>query len=91
MILFFTSYLIDDECSVRAKFLTKLERPHETGISFPSGHTSTVFAGAAFLWQEYNDVYVWSGISEYIAATGTSFFRIYNNKHWLTDAAGAGI
>ena len=44
------------------------------------------------MWQEYKDVSVWYGISGYIVATGTGFFRIYNNKHWLTDvAAGAGI
>jgi hypothetical protein len=27
-----------------------------------------------------------------IVATGTGFFRMYNDRHWLTDvAAGAGI
>jgi membrane-associated phospholipid phosphatase len=32
------------------------------------------------------------GISGYVVATGTGFFRMYNDRHWLTDvAAGAGI
>jgi membrane-associated phospholipid phosphatase len=27
-----------------------------------------------------------------VVATGTGFFRMYNDRHWLTDvAAGAGI
>jgi membrane-associated phospholipid phosphatase len=43
-------------------------------------------------WQEYKDVSIWYGISGYVVATGTGFFRMYNDRHWLTDvAAGAGI
>ena len=31
-------------------------------------------------------------VSGYVVAAGTGFFRIYNDRHWLTDvAAGAGI
>ena len=88
-----TSYLLMTGTVIGLKSLTKVERPDSSGFnSFPSGHTATAFAGAEFLWQEYKDVSVWYGISGYIVATGTGFFRIYNNKHWLTDvAAGAGI
>lgn len=60
--------------------------------SFPSGHTATAFMGAEFLYQEYKDVSVWYGLTGYAVAAGTGFFRMYNNRHWLTDvAAGAGI
>ncbi|WP_264520348.1 phosphatase PAP2 family protein [Flavobacterium sp. N1994] len=88
-----TSYLLMSGTVMGLKSLTKVERPDGSGFnSFPSGHTATAFAGAEFMWQEYKDVSVWYGISGYIVATGTGFFRIYNNKHWLTDvAAGAGI
>ena len=92
-IMLVTSYLLMSGTVMGLKSLTKVERPDGSGFnSFPSGHTATAFAGAEFMWQEYKDVSVWYGISGYIVATGTGFFRIYNNKHWLTDvAAGAGI
>ncbi len=92
-ILLGTSYLMMTGTVVGLKILTKEERPDGSNFqSFPSGHTATAFAGAEFLWQEYKDKSVWYGISGYVVAAGTGFFRIYNNKHWLTDvAAGAGI
>lgn len=87
-----TSYLIMSASVLSLKSITKIERPDGTANAFPSGHTATAFAGAEFLWQEYKDVSIWYGISGYLVATGTGAFRIYNNKHWLTDVvAGAGI
>ncbi|MCF6131217.1 phosphatase PAP2 family protein [Flavobacterium wongokense] len=88
-----TSYLLMSATVMGLKSTIKEKRPDGTDYnSFPSGHTATAFAGAEFLWQEYKDVSVWYGISGYLVATGTGLFRIYNNKHWLTDvAAGAGI
>lgn len=88
-----TSYLLVAATTLPLKSITKVQRPDGSSFnSFPSGHTATAFAGAEFLWQEYKDVSVWYGISGYIVASGTGFFRMYNNRHWLTDvAAGAGI
>lgn len=60
--------------------------------SFPSGHTATAFMGAEFLRKEYWDVSPWIGVAGYAVAAGTGFFRMYNNRHWLTDVlTGAGI
>lgn len=75
------------------KKITKEERPDGSNFdSFPSGHTALAFAGAEFLYQEYKEVSIWYGVSGYVVASATGAFRIYNNKHWLTDvAAGAGI
>ena len=75
------------------KKITRVQRPDGTSRnSFPSGHTATAFMGAEFLYQEYKDVSVWYGVTGYVVATGTGLFRMYNNRHWLTDvAAGAGI
>jgi membrane-associated phospholipid phosphatase len=75
------------------KSLAKVERPDgSANNSFPSGHTATAFCGAEFLWQEYKDVNILYGISGYVVAAGTGFFRMYNNRHWLSDVVmGAGI
>lgn len=88
-----TSYLLLTSTVMPLKSITKVDRPDgSSNNSFPSGHTATAFAGAEFLWQEYKDVSVWYGISGYLVASGTGFFRMYNNRHWFTDvAAGAGI
>ena len=88
-----TSYLILSASVLALKSISKVQRPDfSSDNSFPSGHTATAFAGAEFLWQEYKDKSVWYGIAGYTVATGTGLFRIYNNRHWLTDvAAGAGI
>ncbi|MBF4516114.1 phosphatase PAP2 family protein [Flavobacterium sp. ANB] len=92
-IILATSYLMMSTTVFALKNITKVERPDGTANnSFPSGHTANAFAGAEFLWQEYKDQSIWYGISGYLVATGTGLFRMYNNRHWLTDvAAGAGI
>ncbi len=71
----------------------RVERPDGTSKnSFPSGHTATAFMGAEFLYQEYKSKSVWYGIAGYAVAAGTGYFRMYNDRHWLTDiATGAGI
>ena len=92
-VIFVTSYAIMATTVLGLKSISHVERPDgSSNNSFPSGHTATAFAGAEFLWQEYKDKSIWYGIAGYAVATGTGLFRIYNNRHWLTDvAAGAGI
>ncbi|MCO6162558.1 phosphatase PAP2 family protein [Flavobacterium sp. NRK F7] len=92
-IILATSYLIMGGTVNLVKMTGNEMRPDGTSNnSFPSGHTATAFMGAEFLYQEYKDVSVWYGITGYVVATGTGLFRMYNNRHWLTDvSAGAGI
>jgi hypothetical protein len=88
-----TAYIIMGITVNSTKKLTSIERPDGSSrMSFPSGHTATAFMGAEFLYQEYKDISIWYGISGYLAATGTGFLRISNNKHWFSDVvAGAGV
>lgn len=75
------------------KYTTRVMRPDGSSRnSFPSGHTATAFMGAELLRREYWDVSPWIGVAGYAVAAGTGFFRMYNNRHWLTDVlAGAGV
>jgi PAP2 superfamily len=60
--------------------------------SFPSGHTSTAFAAAEFLHQEFGHHSPWISVAGYTAAAATGYLRMYNNAHWLGDVlAGAAI
>lgn len=92
-IILASSYIIMGGTVNALKYSVNLQRPDESTFnSFPSGHTATAFMGAEFLWQEYKDSSVWPGIIGYSFALTTGMYRIYNDRHWVTDvAAGAGI
>lgn len=64
-------------------------RPNGGEFSFPSGHTASAFAGAAFLHRRYGWRY---GGPAYMLATVVGISRITSNNHWPGDVlAGAVI
>jgi membrane-associated phospholipid phosphatase len=75
------------------KSISKVDRPDgSANNSFPSGHTTSAFAAAEFLHQEYKHRSPIYSILGYAAATTTGILRMYNNKHYLSDViAGAGF
>lgn len=88
-----TAYALMGSTVFAMKNITKIKRPDGSARnSFPSGHTATAFMGAELLRREYWNISPWIGMTGYAIAAGTGFFRMYNNRHWLTDIiAGAGI
>jgi membrane-associated phospholipid phosphatase len=70
------------------KRTVKKERPDGSDrFSFPSGHTSSAFSGAAFLQKRYGwDV----GVPAYIAASLVGYSRVHAQRHdWVDVGAGA--
>lgn len=71
------------------KRIINKRRPNGGDLSFPSGHTTSAFASAAFLERRYG----WKvGIPSYIIASYVGWSRIYANKHDIYDVlAGATV
>ncbi|GLS82699.1 phosphatase PAP2 family protein [Paraferrimonas haliotis] len=67
----------------------KLRPDASTHNSFPSGHTSAAFSGAAFLHHRYGNAWA---IPAYGAASFVGASRLYANRHYLDDViSGASI
>jgi membrane-associated phospholipid phosphatase len=54
-------------------------------LSFPSGHASSAFSVAAVVASEYRDNVV-VNVASYGIATLVALSRIYDDKHWASDA-----
>lgn len=57
---------------------------HAVNSSFPSGHTTVIFAAATVFAKEYKNI-LWVPVAAYGAASLVGLSRITENKHWTTD------
>ena len=65
------------------------QRPNGSSKSFPSGHTSAAFQGAAFIHARYG---LAEAIPAYLAATFVGYSRIESHNHYPKDVfAGAVV
>ena len=64
-------------------------RPGKTSGSFPSGHTTSVFAAATTISDAYPTWKV--AVPAYAAATAVAFSRIYANQHWASDVVAGAL
>ena len=87
---FLKSYITTISTTYVLKNITHKLRPDGTDyMSFPSGHTSSAFAGASFVHFRYGIKY---SIPLYLLAGFTGYSRIESNKHYIEDViAGAGL
>lgn len=60
------------------------------GVSFPSGHTGTIFAVATVFAESYKDTKI-VPIVAYSVATLAGLSRVHDNKHWLSDVLGGAV
>tara|TARA_B100001758_G_scaffold247879_1_gene268024 strand:+ start:2780 stop:3310 length:531 start_codon:yes stop_codon:yes gene_type:complete len=67
------------------KRLINKERPNGGEHSFPSGHTSAAFTGAAFIERKYG---FQAGIPVYLLASYVGWSRVKANKHDYWDVIG---
>ena len=68
------------------KKITHKRRPNgDCCDSFPSGHTSAAFMGAAFIHKRYG---LREAILPYIGATFVGYSRVHADKHFVEDVIG---
>jgi membrane-associated phospholipid phosphatase len=70
------------------KRIINKERPNGGEHSFPSGHTTAAFSGAAFLQMRYG----WKvGAPAYALASFVGWSRVYSNNHDYWDVLGGAV
>jgi membrane-associated phospholipid phosphatase len=71
------------------KHLVLEKRPDGSdNYSFPSGHTTSAFSGAAFIQQRYGWKY---GLPCYVLASYVGYTRVQAQKHYPWDVIGGAV
>ena len=86
---FYKSFFTNIAMTHGLKNVVDKKRPDGGHQSFPSGHASTAFQGAAFIHKRYGLKY---GIPAYIGASFVGYSRVESDRHYTEDViAGAAI
>ncbi len=87
---FYKSFGTTMAATYALKYTVREKRPDSNNKdSFPSGHTSSAFAGASYIHMRYGLKYA---VLPYILATYTAYSRVHANRHHTIDVvAGAAI
>lgn len=87
---FYPAFLTNLVATEALKYTVQRERPDASDKhSFPSGHTSIAFQGAAFIHQRYGFEYA---IPAYLLGAYVGYTRVDAKKHYTSDVlAGAAL
>lgn len=90
LIQFTESFVVSQLITHGLKYTVNERRPNGVCCnSFPSGHTSAAFMGAAFIQERYGWRY---GVPAYLGAAYVGYSRVQTRNHYVSDVlAGALI
>ncbi len=86
---FYKSYGTTIATTLVLKYAIDKERPDGSDQdSFPSGHTSSTFSGAAFIHKRYGFKYA---VLPYLGAIYTGYSRVHSDRHDTRDVIAGAI
>jgi len=86
---FYKSFVTNLATTYALKNIVDKKRPNGKSQSFPSGHTSAAFQGAAFIHRRYGLKYA---VPAYLGAAFVGYSRVESDNHFVEDVvAGAAI
>ena len=85
---FYKSFVTNLAITHGLKYTIPKKRPNGSDKSFPSGHTSAAFQGAAFIHQRYGWKY---SIPAYLGASFVGYSRVESDNHYVEDVLAGAI